>query len=87
MGNNMIGNNREMTNNVRRENVIRMGAESQKMIKHSLRHASKSIKISVKDLKQSFNFKYFTPKVPILCLYCSRLQPPEAWIPMAFVPQ
>ena len=87
MENNMIGSNREMTNNVRRENAIRMGAESQKLIKHSLKHASKSIRISVKDLKQSFDFKYFAPNVLILCRYCSRLHPPKAWIPAAFIPQ
>ena len=87
MDNNIIGSNRKMTNNVRRENAIWKGTESQILIKHSLKHASMSIRMPVKDLKRCFDFKYFTPKVPILCLYCSKLHPPEAWIPAALIPQ
>ena len=53
MENNMIGSNREMTNNVRRENAIRMGTESQILIKQCLRKSNKSFRISPKDLKQT----------------------------------
>ncbi len=42
MENNIIGSSRKMTNNVRRENAIRMGTESQILIKQSFRKSNKS---------------------------------------------